>query len=165
MKSKSPLSEPAMPLSNRITMREFLEMVTPATTSSDDTDESAHNSFSKGQGTQSPQRSSKQSSLRPRLRYTTNYTLQLVRGDSTDFIIAVRNAKLSKRPVHLKLSSYDNNTDIIAACLWFALDHGVKVIVTASDKPPKQVPQFKIVRRANRTKADAQNGDQRKTDE
>lgn len=67
-----------------------------------------------------------------RFRHLTKQDLLLVRSYEPNFMTEVDRAILAKRPVCLELNGYESNRDIIAACLWYALDHGVKVIVTTS---------------------------------
>ncbi len=54
------------------------------------------------------------------------------RASEPGFMDEVDRALLAKRPVYLQLDGYESNKDIIAACLWYALDHGLKVVVTSS---------------------------------
>jgi hypothetical protein len=63
---------------------------------------------------------------------TTKDSLFLVQTYEPDFIAEVDRASCAKRPVYLQLNGYENSKEIVAACLWYALDHGVKVVVTTS---------------------------------
>lgn len=67
-----------------------------------------------------------------RFRHLAKHDLLLVRSYEPDFMGEVDRAMLAKRPVYLHLNDYETSKDIVAACLWYALDHGVKVIVTTS---------------------------------
>lgn len=63
-------------------------------------------------------------------RHLTPDDLNLIRAYQPDFLDEVDRAMLAQRPIYLHLDGYDNNKDIIAACLWYALDHGVRVVIT-----------------------------------
>ena len=66
-----------------------------------------------------------------RFEHLTRNDLLLVRSYEPDFMAEVDRALLARRPVHLQLNGYESNKDIIAACLWYALDHGLKVVVSS----------------------------------
>ena len=66
-----------------------------------------------------------------RFRHLNRDDLLLVRSYEPDFMAEVDRAILAGRPVYLQLFGYETNKDIIAACLWYALDHGVQVVVSA----------------------------------
>ena len=66
-----------------------------------------------------------------RFEHLTRNDLLLVRSYEPDFMAEVDRAWLAKRSVHLQVNGYESNKDIIAACLWYALDHGVQVVVSS----------------------------------
>ncbi len=69
-----------------------------------------------------------------RFQHLTKNDLLLVRSYEPDFMAEVDRAFLAKRTMHLEINGYESNQDIISACLWYALDHGLKVVVISVEK-------------------------------
>ena len=78
-----------------------------------------------------PSATEKDDTSSTRFEHLTRNDLLLVRSYEPNFMAEVDRAWLAKRPVHLQLHGYESNKDIIAACLWYALDHGVQVMVSS----------------------------------
>lgn len=73
-----------------------------------------------------------------RFEYLTPCDLFLVNLKHRNFANNVENAWLRHSATQLTLNGYQNNRDEIAACLWYALDYAVPVLVTAQQRTSQQ---------------------------
>jgi len=69
-----------------------------------------------------------------RTRHATPGDLFVVQTYEPDFMLAVENARMADEAISLSLEGYGNK-EVAIACLWYALDQGVAVLLTA---PPAQ---------------------------
>ena len=64
-----------------------------------------------------------------RTRHATLNDLIVVQTYEPDFQLAVEQARAANHLLEIKLEGYGNK-DVATACLWYALDQGVKVLIT-----------------------------------
>lgn len=64
-----------------------------------------------------------------RTRHATLDDLIVVQTYEPDFLLAVERAKTASQPIEIRLEGYGNK-EVATACLWYALDQGVKVLIT-----------------------------------
>lgn len=65
-----------------------------------------------------------------RTRHATLNDLIVVQTYEPDFVLAVEKARVADEAIPLRLEGYGNK-EVAIACLWYALDQGVAVLLTA----------------------------------